>query len=197
MNIIKVANQKELDEALKNKKIDDEIWLIGNETFEISGSSSVRAYESSSVRARKNVAVIIESKNVKCQGGHKIIITLPKNLNEWIKDYEATKINQNSLILYKAVDNDFESTYKFEYLPKTTVVAPDWDNGKLECGKGLHFCATPAECVYFFPEATKFVACRVNLKDLSFYKDGEYPSKVKAKQCKVLYECDIDGKKIA
>jgi hypothetical protein len=49
--IIKCKDQTELNAALRNKKSDDEIWIVGNGFFEIYGSSQVTAYDSSQVTA--------------------------------------------------------------------------------------------------------------------------------------------------
>jgi hypothetical protein len=49
--IIKCKDQAELNAALKNKKSDDEIWIVGNGFFEICGSSQVTACDSSQVTA--------------------------------------------------------------------------------------------------------------------------------------------------
>ena len=79
-------------------------------------------------------------------------------------------------------------------MPGSAPLAPDWDGGEQECGKGLHFSPVPQMTLEFTKNAEKFVACPVALLDMAVHADGIYPQKVKARGCcGPVYEVDIDG----
>jgi len=225
MRFVKCKNQGELNVALKRGDVNEEIWLVGNDSFELSGSASVtasgsasvrayasasvtaydsasvtaygsasvRAYASASVTASKYVAVTKHGGRTKVKGGVQINYKQPSDLTEWFDSY-GIKPKRGRVVLFKAVDNNYVSSRGFAYKPGSTPIAPDWDGGKKECGGGLHFCAEPFLALQFNGDATKFVACPVRVKDISYNSDAVYPSKVKASGCCApVYECDIDG----
>ena len=98
-------------------------------------------------------------------------------------------------ILYKRTDANFRTRNDFEYPIGKMVEAPDWDPDP-ECGGGLNFCVDPGGCDAFRDgENDKYIACQVNIKDIVVHAKPQYPDKIKAKKCLVLYECDREGKK--
>ena len=106
-------------------------------------------------------------------------------------------ITDDVVVLFKAVNENFMSERGGYYTPGTIPIAADWDGGKMECGAGLHFCATPAMAKTFNQAATRFVACPIKLSDIAIHADAEYPHKVKARGCCApTWEVDIDGKAI-
>ena len=141
------------------------------------------------------VAIIRHGPDTKCTGGHQIKTFGLDTPRKWARAYGA-KITNGRIILYKALDNNYKSSHGMEYRPGAEVIAPDWDRGKEECGGGLHFCAQPGSCLGFFYKAERFVACDIKLDDLVVHIDPQFPNKVKARKCRVLHECDIDGKKM-
>jgi hypothetical protein len=100
-------------------------------------------------------------------------------------------------VLYKRTDHEFKTTNGIHYIVGSLVEAPDWDR-RPECGGGLHFCIDPAGCDAFRDgKEDRYVACLVDPKDIVVHAQPEYPDKIKVKKCKVLYECDREGKKIS
>jgi len=157
------------------------------------GSSQVRACDSSQVTATPLVAITITKGNPKVTGGHQIRVPKFDTPELWCQFY-GIEIKDGVAILYKGVGDDFKSPKGTYYTPGTIPVAEDWDDGKEECGGGLHFSPRPFMTIAFNAEAKKFVGCPVALKDIVMHPDGEYPEKVKARGCcGPVFECDIDG----
>jgi len=106
-------------------------------------------------------------------------------------------VKRGVAILYKALNEDFTSPHRMSYAPGTKPAAPDWDEGKAECGGGLHFSPTPTMARAFHPEATKYAGCPVRLADIVVHPDGQHPEKVKAsKVCAPCFEVNEDGERI-
>lgn len=102
---------------------------------------------------------------------------------KWCKQ-QKVKINDDKVILYKAIYSGFKSGYGFSYRPGTTPIAPDWDGGQEECGFGLHFCASISGCFEFCETPAKFMACPVRLSDIRPpHLLDLYPNKIKARGC--------------
>ena len=199
MTIIRVKTQKGLDDAIaKHDKNADEIWVMGDAEVTVLGQATVRAWGQATVRAKKYVAIqLINGHTGKVTGGVVIKIPAIDTLKKWTDYYDADE-KKGKLILYKALDKDLKSGHGMEYPIGKTITAPDWDNGQAECGGGLHFCATPWEALSYHDRATRYVACSVSIKEIRTpKKEDDCPNKVKARTCKVLYECDIDGKRIS
>jgi hypothetical protein len=159
--------------------------------------ATVRAWGQATVHAKKYVAIqLINGHTGKVTGGVIIKIPVIDTIQKWIDYYNVEK-KKNGLMLYKALDKDLKSGHGMTYPVGEDLTAPDWDGGKEECGGGLHFCASPWEALQYHEVATRFVACRVCTKDIRTpLKSDGCKNKVKAQSCKVLYECDIDGKRM-
>jgi len=158
-------------------------------------SAQVRAYDSAQARATPVVAVTLLSADAVVAGGVQIRANGFVDFDSWATAHGVEQ-TQESAILYKAVDDDFRSPHHAQYTPGATAQAADWDGGKDECGGGLHFSPQPGSALAFNLTASRFVACRVQIADIAVTENATYPHKVKARACKVLYECDIDGKKL-
>jgi hypothetical protein len=115
--------------------------------------------------------------------------------NKWCH-YYGSEICGDSAILFKALDNDYKSSRGFAYIPGTVVEAPDWDEGKAECGGGLHFSPSPKHALEFFPNAIRFVACKVPLSEIVTCPEGQYPQKCKAPRAIKIWEVDRDGNRL-
>jgi len=127
-----------------------------------------------------------------------VLIKLPeiKTALQWCNFYDV-KIKKGVVILYKALRNDYKSSWGFLYSPGTTPTAPDWDGGEKECGGGLNFCPLPVMALGFDKEATRFMACPVLVKEIKVHKNAVYPNKIKAPRVfQPCYEVDINGKRI-
>jgi hypothetical protein len=149
--------------------------------------------------ATANVAVLIRGKGPKVKGGKQTKFEI-KTPAQWC-DYYGVEVKKGIAVLYKAVDDDFSTSRArpvgIFYAPGNVPVAPDWDGGKQECGKGLHFSPAPVMGLEFNTGARRFVACPVKLSDLSVHPEGEYPHKVKAKGCCApVWEVNRRGEKI-
>ena len=140
--------------------------------------------------------ILMRSAESLCVGGQQVgHIPLPPA--DWLR-LCGVEVQRGKAILYKAVEADYSTRGGVVYTPGTSPVAPDWDPASPdECGKGLHFCPTPGQCQQFRITAT-FVACRVKVSDMAALPaHAVFPDKIRARGCVVLYQCDIEGKRLA
>jgi hypothetical protein len=160
---------------------------------EARGSSSVEAWDSSSVEASKYVAVHLHSQRVTLTGKGHVIDLTAIDLNDpatWC-EFHGVTVENGVAFLYKAVGEDWKSSYGTSYEPGSTPEAPDW-NTVQACGKGLHFCAHPLQSLSYLPGATRFLKCGVRLDEMVTLDD-----KVKVKRVVVpCVEVDRYGKEL-
>jgi hypothetical protein len=193
----------------------------GSSSVEAWGSSRVVAWESSRVVAWESSSVVawglvslhgwgkitaklsakcsvhIHSKSAKITGGVQIDATI-NSPKEWC-DYYGVTVKNGMALLYKGVEKEYRSAHKysFQYLPGAIPEAPDWDGGKQECGKGLHFSPHPKMTKEFITNPAHYLGCWVRLSEIAIHMDGSYPQKCKAKRvCRPIFEVDEDGKLI-
>lgn len=84
------------------------------------------------------------------------------------------------------------------HAPGSKPEAPDWDDGKAECGGGLHFSPHPVMALEFNSKATRFVACSVRVSEIVVHQDAQYPNKVKARRvARPVFEVDRDGEPVS
>ena len=161
------------------------------------GSATVHARDLATVRASTYVAVTIAATfKGQISGGRQIRIPKLKTIEEWCAFHGLKAIN-GVVVLYKGVGTDYKSIRGGDYTPGTTPEAYDWDGGKQECGRGLHFSPSPMHTLEFNSCVKKFIACPVKAKDIVIHPDGQFPQKVKARCCCApVWEVDIDGKRI-
>jgi hypothetical protein len=144
------------------------------------------------VTASPYVAVHRHGDTPRVEGG--VLIQVPEcdNAADWIEFY-ALDTEDASLVLFKAVDDEYRSGHGMVYAPGATVTAPDFEDHD-GCGNGLHFCPRPFMGRRYHHDATKYVACRVKVADIVVIRSYAGPGdKVKARSCEVLFECDADG----
>ena len=160
-------------------------------------SAHVVAWESAHVVASQYVAIHRHSTASVVIGGTVIEVKRPVTPGEWAAFY-GTPITNDTILVYKALQDDYRSSHGFMYQPGTTVSAPDWDGGQAECGGGLHFSPHPAMALEFDPEATRFMACPVALEDIRAPQESdEYPNKIKARRTSgPIFEVDRTGKAV-
>ena len=170
------------------------VRAFGSASVRASGSASVSAFGSASVSATPHVAVHLHSKRVTHTGGVIIDIT-DLDLYDpatWA-DHTGAELDGTTLTLYKAVTDYLKSDYGTTYpIGKTVTEAKYRDDN--ECGNGLHLCPTPGQALDYFTSATRFLACAVNIKDVSPIIGGT--AKCKVRKLKVLHEVDVHGRKI-
>ncbi len=94
-----------------------------------------------------------------------------------------------SAIVFKAVNSDLVSNHGTSYIPGTTPVADDWATTP-DCGQGLHFSPTPSMAAFYHNDDldVRYLACRVKTRNVVILGN-----KIKARECRVLHEVDIDG----
>jgi hypothetical protein len=160
------------------------------------GNVFVRVYAALKVKCSSSV-VIINHGDTKIEGGHQVKATKPKTVRQWCS-FWGVKVTKTVAIVFKGVNDDWKSPRGADYTPGTSPIAEDWDGGKQECGKGLHFSPCPSMTLEFHSTAKKFVACPIKLKDIAVHPEGSYPQKIKAKgvtggKC---YEVDREGNAI-
>jgi len=189
----------------------------GSSSVVARGSSSVVALDSSSVEAFGEAFVRILSDAVKVvlnataiaavaaslkvrikKSAHAIICKLPE-LN-W---FDANGVKKaKAITLYKRVSADFKTQEGTKRETLFTVGAalehPAWNPTTEECGAGkFHACSRPYFCDKFRSTSSDvYIAIRVAAADLYEWKNPQYPHKIAFRRGKVLYQCDIDGKKI-
>ena len=159
-------------------------------------SAHVEAWGSAHVEAGPYVSILQRSSTVSCRGGTRLGHK-PLSSTAWLAA-NGVSASRGFVTLYKRTEpRTYHTCNGVNYVPGRKVVAPDWDR-KFggECGSGLHFCAT-AKATKRFRDKGVFVACRVAVKDIATLPAfSQYPDKIRARACKVLYECDEDGKKV-
>jgi hypothetical protein len=170
----------------------------GNSTIQVEASGYVRLSIRGNVIAKctKFVSTLIWGNKARATGGTQIEIDI-STPEKWCKYYDLP-IKNGVAILYKAVNENFISPRGADYGPGKTPIAEDWDGGKQECGKGLHFSPSPRAAKEFNHHAKKFCGCPVAIKDIAVHPDGDYPQKVKAqKVCAPCFEVNEDGDPVA
>ncbi len=225
MKTVKVKTQIELDAALKIGDfaicIDGKFIIMDNATVRAGGNATVRAWDNATVRAWDNATVraggnvfirLFKALKISVtasvvvmrydegksdvKGGQIINAIKPQTAQEWCEFY-ALEVNDNIVVLYKAVTANYTSLHGMRYMPGTIPEASDWDGGELECGGGLHFSPTPFMAKMFKCDAVRFVACPINITDIVVHPNGDYPQKIKARGCYApVWEVDINGKAI-
>src|SRR3990167_1784921 len=167
---------------------------------ELRESSHAELRESSHAVGSKYSSITLHGQTVHAKGGMQIKIPEILTAKEWC-DYYGVEVKKGIATLFKAVDDDYSTlnarSKGIFYTPGSMPIAPDWDGGKAECGGGLHASCHPTAALYFNPQAKKFVALPVCLKDFKPYANAQYPDKVKFKSvCAPVWECDKCGNKI-
>jgi len=208
-----VARENSSVEARENSSV--EAW--GNSSVEAWGNSSVEARENSSVEAWGNssveawgassthtygppvkagpkCAVFVHSARAVVEGGVVIdVIDSDKEPADWA-EWHGAAIEGDRAIVYKAVNDRFTTDRGFDYTPGVTVTAPDWRDDA-DCGHGLHFGPTPRHARDYFWGATRFVKVSIPLDAARPIPGGV--AKIKARECLVLGEVDINGKAVS
>jgi hypothetical protein len=176
------------------------VTAYGSSTVTAYGSSTVRAYDSSTVRACDSstvraawlVAVHLHSATVKVAGG---VVLDHSNIRDfdakqWC-EYHGVKVSHGIATLYKAVNDKWTTDRGTDYSPGSKPSCDDFKDTDA-CGNGLHFGPTPVHALYYFREATRFVAVGVRLDELRPITGDT----AKAKAPRVVRACvevDIDG----
>jgi hypothetical protein len=161
------------------------------------GAAMVRARGRSQVEAGEGVAVMRHrGGRVEPQAAAQSS-KRPASVADWC-DYYGVPIADGVAVLYKAVDDDFNSYHGMSYRPGDAPEAPDWDGGEQECGGGLHFSPRPTFALAAPEDEMRFIACPVAVADIVVHAQAVYPDKVKAPRvCAPVYEVDEDGTPVA
>ena len=178
----------------------------GTATIESSGNATVKILKNLSklILNLKDFSIGILSSNIKVKVKVKksktATLIKQKQLN-YFQKYNI-KIIKGKCVLYKKVSSDFktqENTIN-ETLWEIgkTITHKNWNPTESECGEGkFHACATPHFCNEFRNNfGDRYIAISVKIADTYEWKNGNYPTKIAFREGKVLYECDINGKKI-
>ena len=174
-----------------------ELWGSSHAVLRESSHAVLRG--SSHAVGHKYNSVTLYGQKVSCKGG--VQIHIPDNFSgrEWC-DFYGVEIKKGVAILYKGLDADYSTenarSRGLIYTPGTKPIAPDWDDGKAECGGGIHLSPTSRHSLEFNSAAKIFMAFPVKLAQIKPHKDAQHPAKVKVKtDCAPIYEVDIDGKR--
>jgi hypothetical protein len=169
----------------------------GSATVSAYDSATVSAYDSATVSASKFVAVHLFSARVTLAGGVLIDLTaLDLNvLEDWVA-YAGPDVDDEDLLLYKAVDDQLHSGRQFKYPIGAVLTCPDWVDNH-DCGGGLHLSPTPHQAQSYFPDATRFLRCRVTRVDVRPIGSPGEVAKCKVRALTVEAEVDINGRELA
>jgi hypothetical protein len=169
----------------------------GSSHVEAGGSSHVEAWGSSHVEARPLVAVHLHSAVATVEGGVVIDVASidQRDPQTWC-DMQGIDVDHGYAVVFKAVSDNLASGRGLTYPlgEKVTVGAKGW-KADGDCGNGLHFGPTPRHARAYFETATRFLACRIPVKHASGIPGST--AKIKARECVVLHEVDIDGNVVA
>ena len=162
----------------------------GSASVSAYGSASVRASGSASVRASSCVAIHDHGPDTRIKGGVVIPIHTPENGREWCEFYGLKVSKAGRVTLFKAVGDDWKGNTKTEvsYEPGSKPAAPDWHPAP-SCGQGLHFSPRPWMAEKYNYDATRYVACPVDVETLVVLDDKVKAPRVVGK----IFECDQDG----
>ena len=161
-------------------------------------SAHVVAWGSAHVEGQSPCAVlVVRSAYADARGGLLVVAYRQEPTAEaWLRATNA-RVDGDTAVLYKRTAADYSTQHGVRYVPGADVEAPDWDPLP-ECGGGLHFVAHPAQADQFRDGADdRYVACAVAIADIVVHEQPLHPDKVKAPRCRVLYECDREGKPVA
>jgi hypothetical protein len=157
------------------------------------GAAMVRTRGGDNVEATEGVAVMTHEQGVATAAASVPTSTRPRTAEEWCR-YYGVPVADGIAVLYKAVDDDFNSYHGMSYQPGTEPQAPDWDGGERECGGGLHFSPRPTFALAAPEDEVRFVACPVRVAEVVVHDPAVYPEKVKTPRvCAPVYEVDEDG----
>jgi hypothetical protein len=202
-----------------------EAW--GNSSVVARGNSSVVARGNSSVEAWGNVGVHLHSdqssvilymfavcwivfkgkllKGKLTKESKTASIIKPKYMagtNGWLES-QGVKKEKNYVTLFKRVSSDFKTmentTNETLWEIGKTLDHPSWNPTGEECGAGkFHACSRPYFCDQFrFVPGDKYIAIKVNIKDMHAWENRSYPHKIAFRKGTVLYQCDKFGKCIS
>jgi hypothetical protein len=167
------------------------VWASGSASVRAYGSASVWAYDSVTVRASAFVAVHIHGDTPRVDGGVQIRVPHLTDAAAWC-NYHDIPGDGETVVLFKAVRDDWRSAHGTSYASGAAPVADDWEPSR-SCGGGLHLVARPWEGCRYDSEASRFVACRVRLDEVVVI-DVE---KVKVPRVLECFEVDIDGEVVS
>jgi len=138
------------------------------------------------------------SASVKVEGGVVVDVTEIDNttVQGWA-DYHGVKVEAGELIVYKAVNDELESSRGFAYPIGEMVTDPVWAPGDF-CGNGLHFSPAPHQALDYYPSATRFLEVAIPADACSVIAGNDLYStpKIKAKSGRVLREVDVNGRPV-
>ena len=183
----------------------------GSASVEAWDSASVEAWDSASVRLITKItslimlgfSVLIKDASIKMKfkKSKNVLVQNIKFTN--FLEREMVNVKKGKVILFKRVSKDFktqeDTINETSWIINSIVKHNSWNPENSECGKGkFHACSRPFFCDEFRSiRGDKYIAIEVLIKDLFEWKDNpQFIHKIAFRNCKVLYECDIDGNKI-
>jgi len=158
-------------------------------------SSHVEAWERSYVEGHSPYTTILAKSAAALLSGGYILGNKILTSKEWLCAC-SIPIKKGKVVLFKSLNKDWTTLHGVSYKVGEVTIAPDWDASfGSECGRGLHFSPTVAQAKIFREDGI-FVACEVAIKDMaSLPAFAQYPDKIRARACKVLYQVNDESKK--
>ena len=199
------------------------VTAYGSATVTAYDSATVRAYDSATVRAYGSatvtaydsgasiallgfaVGVLFAKARVTKRGKNTALVRQTprpaKTFSEWA-ELNHTAARRGKLTVFKRVSYDFKTREgtcnETVWRPGDTLEHPAWAPTEQECGGGkYHACAAPFFCDSYRSRAgDRYVAIEVATRDTYVWPDARHPHKIAFRKGRVLYECDVMGKKI-
>ncbi len=215
MTRIIVTNQAELASALTNPAhtystheivIDTPagVWIrVGDDHGQdvtARGSSTVHAYDSSTVTARAYTAVHLHSARVTHTGGVIIDCTTidETNPDTW-GDYHGAQVEDGTVTLYKCLPQNLTSGTsrgRPTVWPTSGDIECDDFEATDECGHGLHLSPTPGHAWAYLSDESRprFLEVTAPLDDIVPITGGT--AKCKVRSCTVVREVDVMGRPV-
>ena len=181
-----------------------EWFLVKSGHWKAQGQAQIEAYDQAQIEAYGQakvvatspyVSILAKSSQAQLFGG---CILGNKSLTpvEWLSACNIN-IRRGKVKLFKSLEKDWTTQKGVSFKVGEVTIAPDWEaNSQDECGKGLHFSPTVAQTKLFRDKGI-FIACEVAVKDMADLPAfAEYPDKIRARACIVLYQVDEKGQKV-
>ena len=169
--------------------------LSGNATAQLFDNATAQLFGNATARGSKYTAIHKLSRASTAKGAG-VIIEVPEiTTMEQFLDYYGIEVKRGKATVFKLVNENWVSDHGTTYEPGSKPSAADWST-RPECGGGLHFSPRPF-MAQKYANGTRFLACEIKVTDAVVITGGGRPDKLKAKSCKVLYECDEDGQILA
>ena len=171
----------------------------------VSGSASLHLHDTTCVPMLFAFAVAWIHGKAEAKKAEKTAVVIKVKYADGVKGWaqrEGVGIEKGYVTIFKRVSSDYKTQEgtRNETLWRvgSTVEHTNWSPKQKECGEGkFHACSRTFYCDEFrnADAGDKYIALRVNTRDMYAWPNADYPHKIAFRKGKVLYECDRMGNK--